>query len=145
MCGMLLGGDSNSRGEQPMTKNQGYPGYYSLIQFMPCPSRAEAINVGVVLSCSYFEYLGTNTIPDSHIAKTAERLVGRGNVDKALLIAAKNAIVHGLYEVVSFDNPYSFRQFAATRTGILRLTLPRSVKVFEPRQEIQRLFDELVF
>ncbi len=36
-------------------------GYYSLIQFCPNPSRAEAVNLGVLLFCPEAGFIGART------------------------------------------------------------------------------------
>ena len=117
-------------------------GYYSLVQFYPNPSRAEAVNLGVVLFCPDAGFLDAKMSVGN---RPAMKLVGRVGVDPAALNAAKRAIERRLHvDRVSFQTPDDFRRFAETRANVLRLTAPRPVKVVEPELEIEQLFQELV-
>ena len=117
-------------------------GYYSLIQFCPNTSRMETVNVGVVLFCPASGYLDARTTGNNRRAKS---LVGADNFDRYSLNAAKRSINQRLVvEKNSFDSLEDFQKFVETRGNDLRLTKPRPVKVFNPEQEMNRLFDELV-
>lgn len=117
-------------------------GYYSLVQFFPNPSRAEAVNLGVVLFCPDAGYLEAKMASGN---RPAAKLVGRAAVDLDELNAAKRAIERRLHvDRDSFQTAEDLQHFAETRANLLRLTPPRPIKVFDPSQEIVRLFDELV-
>ncbi|MHB1036394.1 MAG: DUF3037 domain-containing protein [Pirellulales bacterium] len=117
-------------------------GYYSLVQFCPNPSRAEAVNLGVILFCPDARFLEAKMAAGN---KPAMKLVGQVGVDKAELNAAKRAIEHRLkVDGVSFQTPEDFRRFAETRANVLKLTAPRPIKVVDPAEEILGLFEELV-
>ncbi|MGA2035327.1 MAG: DUF3037 domain-containing protein [Thermoguttaceae bacterium] len=117
-------------------------GYYSLVQFYPNPSRAEAVNLGVVLFCPDAGFLGAKMSAGN---KPAMKLVGRAGIDPAELNAAKRAIEHRLHaDLASFRTLDDFRRYAETRANVLRLTAPRPIKAVEPEQELAQLFQELV-
>lgn len=117
-------------------------GYYSLIQFCPDPSRAEAVNLGVALFCPEAGFLGARTAAGN---RAAAKLVGRAGIDRAALNAAKRAIERR-FEVdrASFQTLDDFQRFAETRANVLKLTAPRPIKVVEPEKELDQLFQELV-
>ncbi|WP_166822570.1 DUF3037 domain-containing protein [Thalassoroseus pseudoceratinae] len=117
-------------------------GYYSLIQFVPDASRLEAVNMGVVLFCPDSGYLRART---SGSNKRAEKLVGRGNLEKEALNAAKDAIEKRLeVDRESFRDIEDLEQYIDTRANWLKLTKARPVKVFHPETELDKLFVELV-
>lgn len=117
-------------------------GYYSLIQFCPDASRAESVNVGVVMFCPELEYLAARTSKGN---KRAAKLVGRGNVQNAALNAAKEAIMRRLeVDRDSFQNLEDLEKFVRTRGNWLKLTDPRPMKVFNPEADLDNLFKELV-
>jgi hypothetical protein len=75
----------------------------------------------------------------------AEKIVERGELDKAALNTAKRAIERRLeVDRDSFQNLDDLQRFVATRANALKLTDPRPVKVFDPQQDLDSLFDELV-
>jgi hypothetical protein len=117
-------------------------GYYSLIQFCPDASRLEAINVGVVLFCPDTGFLAARTAAGN---QRAEKIVERGTLDKAALNSAKRAIEQRLeVDRAAFQNLDDLQRFVATRGNTLKLTDPRPVKVFDPQQDLDSMFDELV-
>ncbi|HEY3789713.1 MAG TPA: DUF3037 domain-containing protein [Urbifossiella sp.] len=117
-------------------------GYYSLIQFCPDPSRLEAVNVGVVLFCPALRFIAARTAKGN---QRAAKLVGSAGVAKASLNSAKRAIERRL-EVNrdAFQSLEDLQNFVDTRGNILKLTKPRPVKVFDPDQDLDKLFHELV-
>jgi hypothetical protein len=117
-------------------------GYYSLIQFCPDSSRLEAVNVGVVLLCPDAGFLGARTAAGN---RRAEKLVDRGELDRKALNSAKRAIEHRLeVDRDSFRNLEDLQRFVATRGNTLKLTDPRPTKVFQPQNDLDSLFAELV-
>lgn len=117
-------------------------GYYSLIQFCPDPSRAEVVNVGVLLFCPEARYIAARTARGK---ARAEKLVGKSGVDSASLNAAKQAIEHRLeVDREGFQTIEDLRRFVDTRANVLKLTDPRPVKVFDPQDDLRKLFEELV-
>lgn len=117
-------------------------GYYSLIQFCPDSSRAEAVNIGVLLFCPEARYIAARTARGK---ARAEKLVGKSGVDSASLNAAKRAIEHRLeVDREGFQTLDDLQRFVDTRANVLKLTVPRPVKVFDPDEDLGKLFDELV-
>jgi len=117
-------------------------GYYSLIQFCPEPSRLEAVNLGVVLFCPDARYISARITKSN---KRASKLVGRLGFDKASLTSAKRALERR-FEVdrEAFNTLEDLQKFVDTRGNVLRLTTPRPLKVFDPDQDLDNLFGELV-
>ena len=117
-------------------------GYYSLIQFCPDPSRLEAVNVGVALFCPALGFLDARTTRDN---RRAEKLVSQGSLQRKALVSAKLSIERRLRrERSSFADLSDFQKFIDTRASSLRLTPPRAIKVVDPAEELDGLFDELV-
>lgn len=117
-------------------------GYYSLIQFCPNVSRLEVVNVGVVLFCPEAEFLDARTSGNN---RRAEKLVGRGNLERSALKAAKKSIERRLeVDKESFQDIEDLRKFIDTRGNSLKLTEPRPLKVFDPAEELEELYAELV-
>ena len=117
-------------------------GYFSLVQFCPNPSRAEAVNLGVMLFCPEADFIAARMAVGN---RAAAKLVGREGVDSAALNAAKRAIEHRLrVDRASFQTLDDFQQFVDTRANVLKLTSPRPLKVVEPEAELNGLFEELV-
>ena len=117
-------------------------GYYSLIQFCPDPSRAEAVNLGVLLFCPEARFVAARM---SHGNRRAAKLVGRADIDSASLNAAKRAIERRLQmDREGFQTLEDLRHFVDTRANVLKLTTPRPVKVFEPEEDLRKLYEELV-
>jgi len=117
-------------------------GYYSLIQFCPDLSRLETVNVGVVLLCPDAGFLAARTSANNN---RSQRIFGRENVDGPRLNAAKAAIEARLRkDAAALRSLDDLKQFIATRANDLILTPPRSLKVVSPKQDLERLFRELV-
>lgn len=117
-------------------------GYYSLIQFCPDVSRLESVNLGVVLFCPDARFIAAKI---SRSNKRAAKLVGRAGLDRASLTSAKRALAQR-FEVDrdSFNSLEDFQRFVDTRGNALKLTAPRPVKIFEPTEDLSKLYAELV-
>ena len=117
-------------------------GYYCLIQFCPDPSRAEAVNLGMLLFCPDAKFIAARTSAGN---LAAAKLVGKGGIDKQSLNAAKRAIQRRLQtDREAFQTLEDLQKFVDSRANILKLTQPRPVKVFDPEQNLANLFKELV-
>lgn len=117
-------------------------GYYSLIQFCPDSSRLESVNVGVLLFCPEAHFLAARTTAANH---RAAQLVGRDGLDKSALNSAKRAIERRLnVDRESFQTLEDLQHFVASRGNVLKLTDPRPIKVFDPQNDLDALFAELV-
>lgn len=117
-------------------------GYYSLLQYCPDASRLEAVNVGVVLFCPESQFLAVRT---SRNNTRARKLVGRREFDLASLTSAKLAIEKRLQtDREAFQSIEAFQHFVDTRANALQLTAPRSIKVLDPQECLEKLYRELV-
>ncbi len=117
-------------------------GYYSLIQYCPDASRAESANVGVLLSCPEMEFI--NVI----IARRNDRVsrfFGRDSFSNNQLNAAKNAFKNRIDNFKTrFVELSDLNKFIETRANEITLTTARPVKVDNPEEKLNELFDELV-
>lgn len=117
-------------------------GYYSVIQYCPDLSRLEAANVGVLLFCPERQFIQARV---SHNNDRIRRFFSPEKPDWAQLNALKDSLVHRLeVESDSFKSLDDLHRFIALQANELQLTAPRPVKVFEPADDLERLFQELV-
>lgn len=120
----------------------GYKGYYSLIQFCPNPSRAEAVNVGVLLFCPELHFIDAQV---SRNTTRARRLLEHEEVDVARLKTTQKSIKERmLVEHDRFRTLEDLNQFIGTRGNDIQLTSPRTLRVLEPVKQLGELFRELV-
>jgi hypothetical protein len=117
-------------------------GYYCLVQYCPDIARLEAANVGVMLFSPEHKFIR------ARMAKSIQRIrrfFGE-DVDGYLhLNAMKDALVKRLeVERSDFSTVEDLRQFVGTRANKIILTEPKPVKVFDPEQDLEALFKELV-
>ena len=120
----------------------GLKGYYSLIQYCPDLSRAEAANVGVLLFAPEAQFVAARTTTNNDRIR---RFFGQGSFDPQRLSAAKQAIEERLkVEHDQFQTLEDLQRFIATRGGALLITKPRPVKLREPHEDLERLFAQLV-
>ncbi len=117
-------------------------GYYSLIQYCPDLSRLEAANVGVVLFCPERHFIR------ARIARSNQRIrkfFGSEDRDWDQLNALKTAVEERLEaEAKRFRTLEDLQNFIGTRGNEIQLTPPRPVKVFDPVQDLELLFERLV-
>lgn len=117
-------------------------GYYSLIQYCPDLSRLEAANVGVLLFCPEPHFIRARTT-DS--VQRIRRFFGSGDRDWDQIRESKRAIEDRLeVEGERFRTLQDLEHFAATRGNEIQLTPPRTVKIFNPEQDLELLFQRLV-
>lgn len=116
-------------------------GYYSLVQFCPDHSRMEAANVGVVLFCPELSFIEARTSSGNDRPR---KFFGSHNIDPKFLDWAKKGLEERIrVEADSFKTIRDLEHFVNTRGNELVLTSPRPVKVFDPEEELQTLFEEL--
>lgn len=117
--------------------------YYSILQYVPDPERAEGVNVGVVLICPEEGFLKAKTSADND---RVLRFFGeRSDLDLQRLAALKRAFEERIeMEAGRIKTLEDFEQFVATRANHLRLTTPRPIKVSEAEAELDSLFASLV-
>lgn len=117
-------------------------GYYCLIQFCPDPSRAEAVNIGVLLFCPERRFIDAKTSSDN---KRIERFFLRGSFNPFEVNEAKRALKDRLeVERDRFRELADLNEFISTRANNIILTAPRVVRVENPESDLAQLFDELV-
>ncbi len=115
-------------------------GFYSLIQFMPNPGRAEAANVGIVLVCPDS---GAVIVRMSETNAGPKLRFGSAAVDDVRLGYAKDAIRNRIYREIA-PTPESIETLRAIEGNALALTAPRAVRVDILERTADELFDELV-
>ena len=121
---------------------KGTKGYYSLVQFCPDASRAEAANVGVLLSCPDMGFVRARLSRGNDRVRKFFQISG-DDLDR--VNAAKQAIVSRLeVDGASFRSLEDLQRFIQTRANEIVVTPPRPMKVFDPEEDLDRLFDELV-
>jgi hypothetical protein len=120
-------------------------GYYSILQYVPDPERAEGVNIGLMLFCPEKDFLKIQTTA-SH--DRVRRLLGkrRGSTSNlSRLDAFKTAFEERVgLEAGRLQTLEEFRAFINTRANQLRLTDPRPMKVTDPEAELSNLFALLV-
>src|SRR5262249_55766133 len=117
-------------------------GYYSLIQYCPDLSRLEAANIGVLLFCPEPHFIDARTASSN---QRIRRFFGSGERDWARVNAAKAATEDRVKaEGEHFRTLEDLERSTATRANEIQLTPPRPMKVFNPAQDLELLFEELV-
>lgn len=124
-------------GRDPMTPSM-KPGLYSIIQYWHNRSRAEGVNVGVVVALAGSGEVRVEMAPDN---RAVRRVVGR--VDEVHLTAAKRAFKHRL-ENELHASVEALDTCASAEAGSLVLTPARRVVVESLEATACRLFAELV-
>ena len=119
-----------------------HPAYYSIIQYCPDPSRAEAANVGVLLFCPTLSTL------DSRLAHGNDRIRRIFGV-KGSVLDEINSAKQSLQDRIELlrdeiKTVEELQQFIDTRANDLKITSLRSMKVEDPSVEIDKLFEECV-
>lgn len=120
-------------------------GWYSLIQFCPDPSRAEAANVGVLLLSPAHGFLRGETIGSNDRIR---RFFGQDpevTIDLQRVNAEKAAFVRRLEaEAPRIQSLEALQEFIDTRAHTLQVTTPRSLRVEDPEATLHQLLQELV-
>jgi hypothetical protein len=120
-------------------------GYYSILQYVPDPERAEGVNIGLMLFCPEKNFLKIQT---ANRNDRVQRFFGRqrgATTNLSRLESFKTAFEERVkLEAGRIQTLEEFRAFVNTRANQLRLTDPRPVKVAEPETELSNLFVLLV-
>lgn len=120
----------------------GTQGYYSVIQYCPDLSRAETVNVGVLLFCPSRPFIGARMSTSN---QRVRRLFGDNDLDLQRLDVTKRGIEQRLHaERGRFRTLEDLTSFIDTRANALVMTPPRFMKVLEPEADLDALFAELV-
>lgn len=120
-------------------------GYYSILQYVPDPERAEGVNIGLILFCPEKGFLKIQTTASNDRVR---KLLGKQHASTANLSrldAFKTAFAERVgLEAGRMQSREDFQAFVNTRANQLRLTDPRPVKVTDPEAELSKLFSLLV-
>lgn len=125
-----------------MNNDKPAKGYYSILQYIHNLERSEGVNVGVLLFCHDKNFLELQTTATLKRLKT---FFGGDNIDSKRLKIALDAFSERIEELVRQNlHIDTLTHFINTRANNLRLTSLRSIKVFNPKQDLLNLFEELV-
>lgn len=124
-----------------MNNDKPAKGYYSILQYIHNLERSEGVNVGVLLFCHNKNFLELQTTANLKRLKT---FFGGDNIDSKRLKIALDAFSERIELVQQNLNIDTLTHFINTRANNLRLTSLRSIKVFNPKQDLLNLFEELV-
>lgn len=120
-------------------------GYYSILQYVPDPERAEGVNIGLMLFCPDSGFLKIQTTENNDRVR---KFLGRQRSSAATLSqldSFKTAFTERVaMERGRMQTREDFQVFVSTRANQLRLTDPRPVKLTDPEDELTNLFRLLV-
>lgn len=117
-------------------------GYFCLVQYCPDVARQEAANVGVVLFCPERRFIAAKLIKNNHRIR---KFFGEEADNYQHLNAMKEALASRIeVEQAEFASLADLQTFVATRANKVILTEPKPVKVFDPREDLEALYRELV-
>jgi hypothetical protein len=116
--------------------------FYSVVQYVPDPGRAEAANAGVVLFVPSTNRIETRFSPT--LARV-RRFFALKSQDVPRVELSLKSLKHRL-EIAQgeFEDEPGFARFIAARADAVQLTRPRLVMIGDPLVEIRALYDELV-
>jgi hypothetical protein len=138
---------TNKMKENRVMNENGNPakGYYSILQFVPDLERTEGANIGVVLFCPEKGFLKAQTVRGNDRVRKFFRIRGYADLDIERINAYKTAFEERVnIETVRIYSLEDFRHFVDTRANHLLLTAPKPIKVINPQEELQALFERLV-
>jgi hypothetical protein len=116
-------------------------GYYSLIQYCPDATLSEAANVGVLVFCPERGFLKAATIGNN---RRIIRFFGSEGHDWEQINTLKKGLEDRLTaEASEIRTPEDLRQFIATRANLFQITPPRPMKVFDPQEDLEALYQQV--
>lgn len=117
-------------------------GYYSLIQYCPDFSRAERANIGVLLFCPEKRFIDARTSAGND---RISKFFGRDTFDPRRVNEAKRAIEDRLksreHSIASVE---ALQEFIRRRANEIVISDLRPMKVRNPAEDLDQLFQELV-
>lgn len=125
-------------------------GYYSLIQYCPCPARDERMNIGIALLVESRNFFNTAFLAGTQYRDIADQFPRDKTPWESIEESANvMALRMSRIKVLPFAMPHeehSLFSFAQHNTADrIRIATPRSVVVEgDPREKLFRLFHELV-
>lgn len=115
---------------------------YSVVQYVPDASRAEAANAGVVLYVPARRWLEVRISPSLERVK---RFFKPSSQDRRRIELGLEALKHRMELARSeFGVEDDLAQFAASRADSVRISLPRVIMVQDPASDLEALYAELV-
>lgn len=118
------------------------PGYYSLVQYCPDKTRMEAANVGVLLFCPGWNFLGVR-----HASQFGRirQFFRRDDFDVDRLQSTLKSLEKRLeISKKDFRDKDDLIRFIDTRANEIVLTQPRAIKVLEPQADLDALYREVL-
>jgi hypothetical protein len=117
-------------------------GYYCLIQYCPDPTRLEAATIGVLLFCPERAFLKALTARDN---RRIRRFFGREGHDLKRIDSFKAAIQERVeVEQPAIQKLEDLEKFIGLRANRIQITPPRTMRVYEPKKDLEKLFKEIV-
>ncbi|MCE7933838.1 MAG: DUF3037 domain-containing protein [Chlorobi bacterium CHB2] len=127
------------------TDMQPAKGYYSIVQYVPDVERTEGANIGIVLFCPDKHFLQAKLSPNNNRVNRFFGSKPDSNLDGTRIKTLKMAFQERMvFEKGRIKTQEDFRLFGASRGNHLLLTEPRPIKVLNPEEELNQLFNRLV-
>lgn len=115
-------------------------GFFSLIQYCPDASRAEAANVGLMIFQADPAATAVRIVDD---VRPAMKRLGRKHDAMTLLTVAQS--MRNRIEHAQFRSIESVETFVRTRGNLIQLTMPRPMQIESLERDLDHMFGELVF
>jgi hypothetical protein len=116
-------------------------GYYSLIQYCPDLMLGEVANVGVLLFCPERAFLKAVTIGNN---SRIMRIFGSEGHDWERINTLKKGFEERIHrQATEIRTPDDLQQFIATRANLFQVTSPRPMKVINPEEDLNALFQQV--
>lgn len=124
-------------------------GLYAIVQYCPDPSRLESANIGVLLFCHSRAFCKVSM---SVRNRRAEQFVGLHSSDALIAFDAAKESFADRVEMESpawltcseYEGRNGLAQFVRHLANQIRMTTPRPMKVGVPKEELERLYRDLV-
>lgn len=117
-------------------------GWFSIVQFCPDPNRLESANIGVLLFCPELDFLNMRLASDN---QRIIKFFGSGGFDFILINSFKKGLKERLRkERMNIVNHAQLCDFINKRANQIRISIPRSIRITEPKKQLDDLFAELV-
>lgn len=119
-----------------------HKGWFSIVQYCPDPNRLESANMGVLLFCPGLDFLDVRmSSNNSRITK----FFGPLKSDRQNLDSFKKGLVERVRQERSNITKFEqLQDFVDRRANMIRISTPRSIRVTDPKQQLDELFRELV-
>lgn len=114
-------------------------GFYSLVQYCPDASRAEAANVGLMIFQTAPAATAVRVVDD--VRSVLKRL---GQKEEAATLLSIVQSMRNRIEREQFSSIEQVEHFVRTRGNQIQLTMPRPMRIGVIDRELDEMFDELV-